>query len=39
MSDNIGTVRNAAPDYRADESRYMRRVQVMATRDYARLAA
>ncbi len=25
--------------YRPDEPRYMRRVQVMATRDYARLAA
>jgi taurine dioxygenase len=39
MWDNIGTVHNAIPDYRADEPRYMRRVQVMATRDYARLAA
>ena len=34
-----GTVHNAVPDYRPDEPRYMRRVQVMATRDYARLAA
>ena len=39
MWDNIGTVHNAIPDYRPDEPRYMRRVQVMATRDYARLAA
>jgi taurine dioxygenase len=39
MWDNIGTVHNAVPDYRAGEARYMRRVQVMATKDYARLAA
>ena len=39
MWDNIGTVHNAAADYLADEPRYMRRVQVMATKDYARLAA
>jgi taurine dioxygenase len=39
MWDNIGTVHNAVADYRADESRYMRRLQVMATKDYARLAA
>jgi taurine dioxygenase len=39
MWDNIATVHNAVPDYRADEARYMRRVQVMATKDYARLAA
>ncbi len=39
MWDNIGTVHNAIPDYRADEPRYMRRVQVMATKDYACLAA
>jgi taurine dioxygenase len=39
MWDNIGTVHNAAADYRADEPRYMRRLQVMATKDYARLAA
>jgi taurine dioxygenase len=39
MWDNIGTVHNAVPDYRADEPRYMRRVQVMATKDYACLAA
>jgi taurine dioxygenase len=39
MWDNIGTVHNAIPDYRPAEPRYMRRVQVMATKDYARLAA
>src|SRR5262249_32040171 len=39
MWDNIGTVHNAVPDYRPDEPRYMRRVQVMATKDYARLIA
>jgi taurine dioxygenase len=39
MWDNIGTVHNAVPDYRPDEPRYMRRVQVMATKDYARLVA
>jgi taurine dioxygenase len=39
MWDNIGTVHNAMADYRPDEPRYMRRVQVMATKDYARLAA
>jgi taurine dioxygenase len=39
MWDNIGTVHNAVPDYHPDEPRYMRRVQVMATKDYARLAA
>jgi taurine dioxygenase len=39
MWDNIGTVHNALADYRPDEARYMRRVQIMATRDYARLAA
>jgi alpha-ketoglutarate-dependent taurine dioxygenase len=39
MWDNIGTVHNAVPDYGADEPRYMRRVQVMATKDYAALAA
>ena len=37
--DNIGTVHNAVPDYGADEPRYMRRVQIMATKDYAALAA
>jgi taurine dioxygenase len=39
MWDNIGTVHNAVADYRPDEPRYMRRIQVMATKDYARLAA
>jgi taurine dioxygenase len=39
MWDNIGTVHNAAADYLSDEPRYMRRMQVMATKDYARLAA
>ena len=39
MWDNIGTVHNAVPDYRMDEPRYMRRVQVMATKDYGRLTA
>ena len=39
MWDNIGTVHNAMPDYRPDEPRYIRRVQIMATKDYARLAA
>lgn len=35
--DNIGTVHNAVADYGPDEHRYMRRVQVLATRDYERL--
>ena len=35
MWDNIGTVHNAVADYEPDEPRYMRRVQVMATLDYA----
>jgi taurine dioxygenase len=35
MWDNIGTVHNAVADYLPDESRYMRRLQVMATLDYA----
>jgi taurine dioxygenase len=39
MWDNMGTVHNAVADYRSDEPRYIRRVQVMATKDYARLAA
>jgi taurine dioxygenase len=39
MWDNIGTLHNAVPDYGADEPRYMRRLQIMATKDYARLAA
>jgi taurine dioxygenase len=38
MWDNIGTMHNAIADY-GDNPRYMRRVQVMATKDYARLAA
>src|SRR5262249_31549612 len=38
MWDNIGTVHNAVADSLPHE-RYMRRVQVMATKDYARLAA
>ena len=39
MWDNIGTVYNAVADYGPDEPRYMRRVQVMASKDYAQLAA
>jgi taurine dioxygenase len=39
MWDNIGTVHNAAADYGPEEPRYILRVQVMATRDYAALAA
>jgi taurine dioxygenase len=39
MWDNIGTVHNAVADYLAHEPRYMRRVQIMATKNYARLAA
>ncbi|NKC30767.1 TauD/TfdA dioxygenase family protein [Falsiroseomonas selenitidurans] len=39
MWDNIATTHNAVADYRADEPRYILRVQVMATLDYARLAA
>jgi taurine dioxygenase len=39
MWDNIGTVHNAVADYTPDEPRYMRRVQVMATLDYAKLVA
>ncbi|HET6198505.1 MAG TPA: TauD/TfdA family dioxygenase, partial [Acetobacteraceae bacterium] len=35
MWDNIGTIHNAVGDYTADEPRYMRRVQVMATLDYS----
>jgi alpha-ketoglutarate-dependent taurine dioxygenase len=37
--DNICTTHNAAADYGPDEGRLMHRVQVMATRDYAKLAA
>jgi taurine dioxygenase len=33
--DNIGTTHNAVADYTEAEPRYMRRVQVMATLDYA----
>ena len=39
MWDNIGTVHNAVADYGPDEPRYILRVQVMATLDYAALAA
>jgi taurine dioxygenase len=39
MWDNIGTLHNAVADYREDEPRYMRRLQVMATLDYSALAA
>jgi len=38
MWDNIGTVHNAVADYTFDEPRYMRRLQIMATLDYAALA-
>ena len=38
MWDNIGTVHNAVADYTMDEPRYMRRLQIMATLDYAALA-
>ncbi len=37
MWDNIGTLHNAVADYLPEEPRYMRRVQVMATLDYAAL--
>ena len=39
MWDNIGTVHNAVADYRSDEPRYILRAQVMASLDYAALAA
>jgi taurine dioxygenase len=39
MWDNIGTVHNAVADYTPEEHRYILRVQVMATLDYAALAA
>jgi taurine dioxygenase len=39
MWDNIATVHNAIGDYLPDEPRYMRRLQVMATLDYASLLA
>jgi len=38
MWDNIGTTHNAIPDY-GDHPRYMRRVQVLADRDYAAMIA
>jgi taurine dioxygenase len=39
MWDNIGTTHNAVADYRPDEPRMILRVQVMASLDYAKLAA
>ncbi len=39
MWDNIGTTHNAVADYGEDTPRYILRVQVMATLDYAALAA
>ena len=39
MWDNIATTHNAVAEYGPDEPRYILRVQVMATLDYARLAA
>lgn len=39
MWDNIGTTHNAIADYRPEEPRLIHRVQVMATLDYAKLAA
>jgi taurine dioxygenase len=39
MWDNIGTVHNAVADYGPDEPRLMLRAQVMASLDYAALAA
>ena len=39
MWDNIGTVHNAVADYTADEPRYMRRVQVMASLNYQAMVA
>ncbi|WP_043363141.1 TauD/TfdA family dioxygenase [Belnapia sp. F-4-1] len=39
MWDNIGTTHNAVADYAAEEPRTILRVQVMATLDYAALAA
>src|SRR5262249_6776150 len=39
MWDNTGGVHNAMADSPPQEPRYMRRVRVMATKDYARLAA
>lgn len=39
MWDNIATTHNAVADYGPDEPRFILRVQVMATLDYAKLAA
>lgn len=39
MWDNIGTLHNAVADYGPDEHRYILRAQVMASLDYAALAA
>ncbi|WP_149535966.1 TauD/TfdA dioxygenase family protein [Siccirubricoccus phaeus] len=39
MWDNIGTVHNAVADYGPKEHRYILRVQIMATLDYAAMAA
>jgi taurine dioxygenase len=39
MWDNIGTVHNAVADYGPDEPRTILRAQVMASLDYAALAA
>nr|WP_314071984.1 TauD/TfdA family dioxygenase [uncultured Roseococcus sp.] len=39
MWDNIGTTHNAMADYGPDEPRFILRVQVMASLDYAALAA
>ncbi|MBR0655057.1 TauD/TfdA dioxygenase family protein [Plastoroseomonas arctica] len=39
MWDNIGTTHNAVADYAEDEPRFILRVQVMASLDYAALAA
>jgi len=39
MWDNIGTMHNAVADYLPEEPRYMRRMQVMASLDYAALVA
>ena len=35
MWDNLGTLHNAVPDYRADEPRYIKRCQVMANRYFS----
>ena len=39
VPDDIGTIHNAVGHYTADKPHYIRRVQVMATPDYPRLAA